>query len=381
MKWFRLLFRGFYRLIKKSIIFKISPDGMHNFIIKFAKIWQRIIPLRVLTGFLLRHNDKNGRLKQEIFGIKFKNPVGLSAGFDKNIELQPSIEMAGFGFEIGGSVTYHSKKGNKRPWYYRLVDDKSIVVHAGLANVGLRKIKENIKKDIKNQNKMPLSVSVAVVAQGKNDQEADIIKNTIKAMNVIEKNNLSQMIEINISCPNVHDDQPFSKPESLRRLLKEVDKNNYSKPLFIKMPLIKWSKFEKLLDVILEFNIQGVTIANLVKDKDTYTPVSNIPDYVKGGLSGKPTEKLNNELIAKTYNKCSDRLKIIGVGGIFSAEDAYLKIRLGASLVALITGLIYEGPTIVGDINYDIEKMLKRDGYNNIEEAVGSGAELVDKTA
>ena len=139
------------------------------------------------------------------------------------------------------------------------------------------------------------------------------------------------------------------------------------------MPIDKTeAEFAALIDVILKHNVQGVTIANLWKGRKKATLSDDLPDSVPGNLSGKPTFEKSNQLIALTYKKCGDELIISGVGGVFSAEDAYEKIRAGASLVEMVTGLMFEGPQIVGQINRGLVKLLERDGYKNISEAVGT---------
>lgn len=141
------------------------------------------------------------------------------------------------------------------------------------------------------------------------------------------------------------------------------------------MPVdLVWNDFKKLLDVAVNYGVSGVTIANLVKDRSLVNPLDELPDSVKGNLSGKPTEEIGNELLRQTYLNYGDKLTIIGVGGIFTAEDAYKKIRLGASLVEIISGLIYCGPQLAAEINDGVSQFLKRDGFSNISEAVGVDA-------
>ncbi len=147
-----------------------------------------------------------------------------------------------------------------------------------------------------------------------------------------------------------------------------------TKPIFIKMPLeLEWEKFKELLQVAIKYKIDGVVIANLVKDRESNKYIKDeIPENIKGGISGLPTRDLCNEKISLTYKEFGDKFKIIGVGGIFNAEDAYEKIKLGASLVQLITGMIFEGPQLIGEINRGLVKLLRKDGFNNISEAVGT---------
>jgi dihydroorotate dehydrogenase (fumarate) len=179
-------------------------------------------------------------------------------------------------------------------------------------------------------------------------------------------------IEVNISCPNTFKGEPFTDPERLDNLLTELDKVAHPQPITLKMPSDKtWEEFKALLDVAVQHNVQGVTIANLRKDRAGL----NIPEDWKGNLSGKPTTDKSNHLIAHTYLEYGDKLTIFGLGGVFTAEDAYQKIRLGANLVSLVTALMFNGPAVVPRIKRGLVKLLKADGFDNITQAVGVDAQ------
>jgi len=318
-------------------------------------------------------------LQQEIDGVTYHNPVGLSAGFDKNIQLSPLMETIGFGFASGGSVTLEPRKGNRRPWFHRLPKTKSVVVYAGMPNYGLETISRYVTKNRSRVKEMPTVVSVAVIAnKSTKDQfgpcvsENLIVKDVKKAVEYIVKHQLASVVEINISCPNAGK-EPFIYPDTLNMLLQEVDDIARNVPFWIKMPhLYDMQQFDALLQTIVKHNIQGVTVANLVKDRTMVTIKDPLTDEIRGGLSGEPTREHSLELIRYAYQKYGDRLTIIGVGGIFTAEDAYAKIRAGASLVGLITGLFFEGPQLVGRINRELVTLLKNDGFSHISEAVGA---------
>jgi dihydroorotate dehydrogenase 2 len=317
-------------------------------------------------------------LQQEIDGVTYRNPVGLSAGFDKNIQLSPLMGDVGFGFASGGSVTLEPRKGNRRPWFHRLPKTKSVVVYAGMPNYGLETISRYVTKNRSRVKEMPTVVSVAVIAnKSTKDQfgpcvsENLIVKDVKKAVEYIVKHQLASVVEINISCPNAGK-EPFIYPETLDMLLREMDGVERNVPFWIKMPhLYDMQQFDSLLQTIVKHNIQGVTVANLVKDRTMVTIKDPLNDEIRGGLSGEPTREHGLELIRHAYQKYGDRLTIIGVGGIFTAEDAYAKIRAGANLVGLITGLFFEGPQLVGHINRELVTLLKNDGFSHISEAVG----------
>ena len=366
-----------YKYLVKPLLFLLTPDFTHRLIIFCGRVAQAIPLIRWTVRKMWSFQD--GALQQEIDGVTYRNPVGLSAGFDKNIQLSPLMETIGFGFASGGSVTLEPRKGNRRPWFHRLPKTKSVVVYAGMPNYGLETISRYVTKNRSRVKEMPTVVSVAVIAnKSTKDQfgpcvsENLIVKDVKKAVEYIVKHQLASVVEINISCPNAGK-EPFIYPETLDMLLREMDGVERNVPFWIKMPhLYDMQQFDSLLQTIVKHNIQGVTVANLVKDRTMVTIKDPLTDEIRGGLSGEPTREHGLELIRHAYQKYGDRLTIIGVGGIFTAEDAYAKIRAGASLVGLITGLFFEGPQLVGHINRELVTLLKNDGFSHISKAVGA---------
>lgn len=349
----------------------LYPDRVHHDILRLGRVMQSTPLLKHMPQVWQYRND---RLRQTIAGIEFVNPVGLAAGFDKNIEVLPLLKSVGFGFMTGGSVTARACEGNPRPWFHRLPTEKSLVVHAGLPNEGVERVAARIDSyDRDLLARFPLIVSVAKTNDETSAGETEAIDDYCASLERLEKVPGIAVYEVNISCPNTFGGEPFTTPERLKKLLKRIDALNISRPLFIKMPIsLDWQKTRLLLEVATKHKISGVTIGNLQKDRSTLSDASKLPEDIPGGLSGLPTQQRSNEYIARTYREYGDRLVIIGVGGVFSAEDAYQKIRAGASLVGLITGMIFEGPQVVGDINYGLSKLLERDGYGSIAEAVGT---------
>lgn len=370
-----------YKRLVKPVLFSLPPDTVHTMAIVAGRVAQRT-PARPVVRALWRRDD--ARLTQTVQGMQLQNPVGLSAGFDKNVVITPMLEAVGFGFATGGSVTLEPRIGNPRPWFHRLPKTASLTVHAGMANKGLKVIERSVKRHTRLRRVMPLFLSVAVAADahcGPVTCEAaiDVAKKTTE---YIVARHLAQAVEINISCPNAGDDQPFTRPELLEQLLCELDSIERTVPFFIKMPNIAdMVAFDALLEIIVRHNIQGVTIANLVKDRSAVTVHDPLTDDMRGGLSGAPTRDRSTALIRHAYQQYGDRLTIIGVGGIFSAEQAYEKIRAGASLVALITGMIFEGPALIGRINSGLVQLLERDGFRNITEAIGADHKKTKKSS
>lgn len=364
-----------YKTVAKPLLFMQQPDAVHDRLLRYGGLLQTAPVVRYITRSSWAYQNKS-YLGQELGGVTFQNPVGLAAGFDKNFQLIPMMKSVGFGFMEGGSVTFSPCKGNPRPWFYRLPKTKSLVVNAGLANQGLNVIANRILAYPQNTyTNFPINISVAKTNSIEAASEDDAIRDYIGSLEHIKKLGLGDMVTLNISCPNTFGGEPFTTPEKLDKLLCKVDELGLAQPLFIKMPSqLKWDDFNKLLIVANAHKVSGVTISNLIKDRNDAEIQDPLPDTVKGNLSGKPTFNASNQLIQQTYMAYGQRFIIIGVGGIFSAEDAYTKIRLGASLVELITGVIFEGPQLIGQINKGLVQLLKHDGYSNISEAIGSAA-------
>ena len=360
-----------YKKIIKPILFLFPPDFIHNTTVRAGRVVQVLPPVRWILRKWWAYSD--ARLNQSILDIDFANPIGLSAGFDKNVQLTPLMSSVGFGFETGGSVTLGERKGNARPWFYRLPKTQSLVVHAGLANRGIVNGEATIIKNSRRSKNLPLFISVAIVAKTSKETCQDAIIDAKNTILYILQHSLAKAIEINISCPNAGDEQPFTNPRMLDELLTELDKIERSLPFLIKMPQVSSLKeFDALLRIVDRHNIQGLTIANLVKDRSSVKLLEELPEDVKGGLSGAPTRKVSTAMVHYAYKKYAKRFTIIGVGGVFSAEHAYEKIRAGASLVGMITGVIFEGPQVVGKINKGLIKLLDEDGFMSITEAIGA---------
>ncbi|MGE5327792.1 MAG: dihydroorotate dehydrogenase (quinone), partial [Thiobacillus sp.] len=343
--------------------------------IRFSSVVAAVPVFRGFVGIIFRPK-RNPALSQDIDGISYDTPVGLAAGFDKNGEIMPTIAALGFGFGEVGSVTDIPCEGNPKPWFYRLPKTQSAVVNAGLANEGSVAIIKRIQSlNPRSINNFPIILSVAKTNSCEVVSVSAGIKDYVNTIKRAMRANNIKGIELNISCPNAFGGEPFTNPVDLEKLLRAVDKLGVKKPVYVKMPLdLSWREFEGLLDVIVRHKVAGVTIANLQKDRTKVDLRDELPEGIRGYLSGRPTWEASNDLIKRTYKNYHGKLTIIGVGGIFSAQDAYTKIKLGADLVELATGVIFNGPQIVAQINAELVDLLKNDGYTNISQAVGKDA-------
>lgn len=357
----KILQFGYTRLLK-PVFFKFDPEDMHNFFNSTGQFLGRHNITRKITRLFFDYFDP--RLEQDILGIHFKNPVGLSAGFDKNAELTDILPNVGFGFLEVGSITGEPCTGNPRPRLWRLPKSQALVVNYGLKNEGSEVISQRLHN---KKFTVPIGISMAKTNNPFFCTTELGIADYVKAYKAFT--HIGAYDTINISCPNVHGGQPFTHPQSLDLLLSELQKVRCNKPMFLKIPADSSdAEIDAIVEVAHKYKVNGFICTNLAKSrdgvKDTFVPE-------RGGLSGKLVAKKSDHIIEYIYRKTRDEFVIIGVGGIFSTQDAYKKIRLGASLVQLITGMIYEGPQLIGQINQELIQLLQKDGFKNISEAIG----------
>ena len=358
----------FYKHLTKRVFFLFDPELVHNFVTSQGQLFGKS---QTLTNLLRKlFAKKSPVLKQNISGIEFKSPIGLAAGFDYEARLTQILPAIGFGFQTVGTITYLPYEGNPRPRLGRLPKSRSLMVNKGFKNFGAKKTADKLSK---LDFEIPLGISIGKTNISKRETQKYAIEDILSAFKVFEDSNIkSAFYELNISCPNLYGNISFYVQKNLDELLTEVDKLKLKKPVFIKMPINETNpQTLKMLDAILRHKIVGVIFGNLQKDRKNSAIVKEEIKWKVGNFSGLPTQKRSDELITLAYKYCGDKLVIIGCGGIFSAENTYRKIKLGATLVQLITGLIYEGPLLVAQINKELPKLLKQDGFRNISEAIG----------
>jgi dihydroorotate dehydrogenase (fumarate) len=356
-----------------------TADGAHTNMVRFSEWAGKNPAFRWFIKYSMKYNNPILEQKIDRFkGMEFTSPIGLGAGFDKNAQTAIPIEGIGFGYAAFGSTTARYCPGNPRPWFHRLPDAKSMMVYVGLANEGVDVVEKTVSKVHENSKTLRVGMSIARTNDEFAADDVEGIQDYVTSMTKLA--NKTAFIEVNISCPNTFKGEPFNDPERLDQLLTELDKVEHSQPITLKMPSDKsWDTFKQLLEVIVKHDVQGVTVTNLRKDRNNIKNVdgseTQIPAEWKGNLSGGPTNAKSNELIARTYLEYGDRLTIFGLGGVFNADLAYEKVRLGADLVSLVSGLMYEGPQIVPVIKRGLAKRLKADGFKNISEARGVDAQ------
>lgn len=350
--------RQLYKFILKPILFKFDPEFVHDRFSAAGVLIGGNIVTRFASSLMFGYEHK--MLAQEIYGINFKNPIGLSAGFDKNAILTKVIPTVGFGFEEIGSVTGLQCAGNPKPRLWRHTDQQSLRVYYGLKNNGAAEIAGRLRGQ---KFRIPIGISIAKTNCLATVDTALAIADYKKAMLAFD--DIGDYLTINISCPNTFGGQPFTDPIRFEALLKGLLTSIDHKPVFIKLsPDLSKSELLELLEVASRYRVDGVICSNLTK----------IHNEGSGGLSGKVVTEKSLKAIKIIRKYYQNRFTIIAVGGIFNADDAYSAIKAGASLIQLITGMIYGGPQTISEINLGLVERLKKDGFKNIKEAIGTNA-------
>jgi dihydroorotate dehydrogenase len=345
------VFQLLYVHLAKRIFFLMDAEFVHHRMVRVGVAlggsqWGRMLSSRLFAY-------TSAKLKKKMDGITFPNPVGLSAGFDYNGDLMDIVPSVGFGFATIGTVTYRPYEGNKKPRLGRFPRSQALLVNKGFKSVGARGI---IKKMEGRSFNIPIGISIGstnAIYESLEDQIQDVVS----CFKLFEQSQVKfSYYELNISCPNTAGGQPFTTSIRLQKLLEALKTLKFKKPVYIKMPIdLEQRETLALLQTADAFSfIRGVVFGNLTKDKkNPDVDPQDRQEWKKkaGNLSGKPTWNRSNACISLTKKKFGNRFTIIGTGGIFSGEDAQTKLSLGADLVQLITGMIYQGPQVVGQIN------------------------------
>lgn len=324
----------------------LPPEFAHNLAIFWLK-----------NGFLTGSKPfKSDVLQNEVFGVKFRNPVGLSAGFDKNAECLSNLSNVGFGFLEVGTVTLRPQAGNPKPRIFRLKGEEAIINRLGFNNRGIDYLVENILSFKKKS--VPIGINI-----GKNKDSLDPVDDYIQLFKRVS--DICDYVVLNISSPNTVGLRELQKSDALSNLLAAIQGVNDKKtPLLIKIaPDVTDEQKTDIVEVAIKHQISGMILTN--------TTISNKAQN-SGGLSGKPLFSLSTRILGEIYKYSRGKIPLIGCGGISNAQDAYIKIKNGASLIQIYTALIYQGFKLVNEINQELEKMLTSDGFVSIKQAIGS---------
>jgi len=361
-----------YQKLIRPTLFKLDPEWIHN----LASFGLRITSQSPLRSNITRYcKIDDPILKTNIASIKLDNPVGLAAGFDKNIVAPLAYQMLGFGLAELGSVTQKAQPGNPKPRLWRLPKDQGIIVHYGLYNDGATAIKQRLEK-ARSRRTIPWGVSIAPTT---GIAPESMIDDYLASLGQLAP--VADYITLNVSCPNVHDCNLFSATEFVEQLIRAVgqflNQQQLTTPVFVKIgPNGSTTDLERITRVVLEQRLAGVVATNLTKDRRQldHSQSSAAELNHPGGISGRLVRNLSTETIRQLWRISNGQLNIVGNGGVFTGADAYEKIRAGARAVQIITGFIYNGPLAVRRINRELAMLLRRDGFNSIAEAVGIDA-------
>jgi dihydroorotate dehydrogenase len=331
-----------YKLFIRPILFCFDPEKVHYFTFSLIRTVSKIPGFPTLFKSLYEVNDK--RLETEVFGLKFKNPVGLAAGFDKDAALYQELSNLGFGFIEIGTLTPKGQEGNPKKRLFRLKADSAIINRMGFNNGGVQEAVERLKKN----NGVLIGGNIGKNKLTPNEEATSDYEICFDALY-----DYVDYFVVNVSSPNTPNLRALQDKEPLTQLLQTLQNKNLAKPkqkpVLLKIaPDLTDDQLLDIIDIVNETKIAGVIATNTTISREGLQSEAKIE---MGGLSGKPLTKRSTEVIRFLSQKSNKSFPIIGVGGIHSAEDALEKLEAGASLIQLYTGFIYEGPALVKAIN------------------------------
>ena len=335
-----------YKSIIRPFLFLFDPERIHHFIFKMIK-WFHIIPFGAwLCRFMF--SIKDDRLKRTVFGLEFQNPVGLAAGFDKDALLFNELANFGFGFIEIGTLTPVGQEGNPKPRLFRLPKDQGLINRMGFNNQGVHSAIQRLKK------RKTKAIIGGNIGKNKKTDNSLAHKDYLKTFHALYA--YVDYFVVNVSSPNtpnlraLQDKKPLT--ELLQMLKLEMASMNKSKPILLKIaPDLTISQLDDIVSIIEQVNIDGVIATNTTINRvNLNTNKVQLDSIGQGGLSGKPLKNKSLEVIAYLHKKSNGSFPIIGVGGIYNADDAMDALNAGATLVQVYSGFIYEGPALVKNI-------------------------------
>lgn len=335
-----------YKSIIRPILYKFDPEKIHHSSFSMMRTAHKLGLLKTMFGSDV---NKDKRLEREVFGIKFPNPVGLAAGFDKNAEVYKELSALGFGFIEIGTVTPKPQEGNPKKRLFRLVEDEAVINRMGFNNLGVDEAVKQLKsnKDI---------IIGGNIGKNKVTPNEDAVKDYLICFDALFP--YVDYFVVNVSSPNTPNLRELQDKEPLTKLLNTLQKENLKqenpKPILLKIaPDLTNEQLMDIIEIVSDSKIAGVIGTNTTIGRDG---LKSKDKEEAGGLSGKPLTKRSTEVIRFLHEQSKGAFPIIGVGGIHSAADALEKLEAGASLVQIFTGFIYEGPKLIKEINEAILK-------------------------
>jgi dihydroorotate dehydrogenase len=362
-----------YRSLLRPLLFRLPPETAHELALNSLSFAPGLT--KTFLGDRFKRSPF-GQLRR--FGLSFANPVGLAAGFDKNGIALESLAALGFGFIEAGTVTYHPQPGNERPRLFRLPLDKALINRAGFNNEGAVVLAQRVSIG------KPDCVLGVSIGKSKIVAIEDAVSDYLKSFAAVYP--IADYIAVNISSPNTPRLRELQEAHQLETLLQALQELNQKLadqpdgrgvlPLLVKLsPDLDADELQSVVAVAQRNKVAGLIATNTsVTRAALQTRDAEVQAYGEGGLSGAPLRQRSRQMIATIYNMTEGSLPLIGVGGIFNAEDAWEMISAGASLLQIYTGLIYEGPSIARSINDGLRRIISTTGFVSLDEAVGSRA-------
>jgi dihydroorotate dehydrogenase len=366
----------FYQKLIKPAMFRLDAElaheiGMHALRLGFAGAF---------AGLDRNTEGSGASLEVERFGLKFKNPLGVAAGFDKNGIVVDRLSALGFGFVEVGTVTLRPQKGNDKPRLFRLPEDEALINRLGFNNDGAEAVAERLRK---LDRKCVVGVNIG---KNKDVPNEEAVENYLACFDLVY--DVADYIAVNISSPNTPNLRELQRGDNLEALVRglrervvgrgrieqntDANADRKTKPLLVKIaPDLSEAEIEEIVGICTRHDVDGIIATNTTVSRDGLT-TPDIERFGAGGLSGRPVACRANDVIRAIYKYSNGKMPVVGVGGIFSADDAFQKIAAGASLLEAYTGFVYAGPSFAHEITSGLASLLEYRGFATIEAAVGS---------
>lgn len=350
-----------YENLLKPLLFRLPAETAHELGMAALEYGLGFPGMKAVSRAL---TEDSGLLSSERFGLRFENPIGIAAGFDKNARVVNELAALGFGFVEIGTVTFRPQPGNPKPRLFRLPEDGALINRLGFNNEGAEAIAGRLRR-------LKRSCVVGVnIGRNKDVPNEEALENYLATFDLVHE--FSDYVTVNVSSPNTPNLRELQSAESLAELLGGIQARNCelgAKPILVKIaPDLSEAELGEIAAITLECGISGIIATNTTVSR---TGLVSDPGE-SGGLSGRPLRSRSTQVVSTLFRHLGGRIPVIGVGGVFSAEDAFEKIAAGASLVQIYTGFVYGGPGCARRIKRGLSEIIASKGFTSFSEAVGS---------
>ncbi len=355
---------GLWEKLIRPVMFRLDAESAHDL---------GIVALRsgIASAFAGKIEVDSSISALERFGLKFPNPLGIAAGFDKNGVAVRPLARLGFGFVEVGTVTNKPQSGNPKPRIFRLSQENALINRLGFNNDGAEAVAARLRQI---ERTCPVGVNI-----GKNRDvpNEDAVEDYLECFEAVQP--VADYIAVNVSSPNTPALREMQRPDLLESLVSKLQAKNRelgSKPLLVKIaPDLSTEEIESIVDLAIRYEVAGIIATNTTLDRSSI-PASRSASIGDGGLSGKPLRELSTSIVSEVYRYSKGKLPIIGVGGVFSAKDVLSKVAAGASLVQTYTGFVYGGPLFPRSILEELPGLLHDQGFSSVDQAIGSAVRV-----